>query len=190
MVLKEVTIDFTSLYICVSIVWEKPIHCSLFTIVCKVQHCTGYPLIQAKIVSVCESHYMCWVASQSSGVLTFLILECVVILWLSPVWVQVQVVQVVQVQVCLLQVQECLLRFPPFFLKYRIRNRGSIWFCQVDKVRWKFLDRIVPDKVSIIIISRWGLKLSFFCFCESAVFLYDTSPPANPSSPYMVYICP
>ena len=120
MVLKEVTIDFTSLYICVSIVREKSIHYSLFTIVRKVQHCTGYPLIQVEIVSVCKSHYMRWLASQSS-LLTFLILECVVILRLSPVWVQVQVVQV---QVRLLQVQECLLQFPPFFLKYRIR--GSI----------------------------------------------------------------
>ena len=55
--------------------------------------------------------------------------------------------------------------------KYRIRHRRSIWCCHVDKVRWKFIDRIVPDKVSFIIISKWGLKLSFFCFCESAVFL-------------------
>ena len=84
MVLKEVTIDFTSLYICVSIVREKPIHHSLFTIVRKVQHCTGYPLIQVEIVSVCESHYMCWLASQSF-LLTFLFLECVVILRLSSV---------------------------------------------------------------------------------------------------------
>ena len=55
---------------------------------------------------------MRWLASQSSFLLTFLILECkVVIPLLSPVWVQVQV------QVCLLQVQECLLQFPPFLLK-------------------------------------------------------------------------
>ena len=51
-----------------SIVREKPIHYSLFTIVRKVQHYTGYPLIQVKIVSVCKSHYMHWLASQSSGV--------------------------------------------------------------------------------------------------------------------------
>ena len=107
MVLKEVL----RLYICVSIVQEKLIHYSLFTIVCKVQHCTGYPLIQVEIASVCKSHYMRWLVSQSS-LLTFLFLECVVTLGRSPVWVQV-----VQVQVCLLQVQECLLLFPPFFLK-------------------------------------------------------------------------
>ena len=55
--------SFTSLYICVSIVREKLIY--KFH---KVQHCTGYPLIQVEIVSVCESHYMHWLASQSSGV--------------------------------------------------------------------------------------------------------------------------
>ena len=58
---------------CVSIVREKPIHYSLFTIVRKVQHCTGYPLIQVEIVSVCKSHYMRWLAFQSSGV-DFLVL--------------------------------------------------------------------------------------------------------------------
>ena len=50
MVLKEV--DFTTLCICVSIVREKSINYSLLTSVCKVQHCTGYPLIQVEIVSV------------------------------------------------------------------------------------------------------------------------------------------
>ena len=115
----ERSCNFTTLYICVSIVQEKSINYSLFTSVRKVQHCTGYPLIQVKIVSVCKSHYVCWLASQSS-LLTSLFLECVVIFQLSPVWVQVQV-------------QEHLLQFPPFFLKYRIR--GSIWFCHVNNVR-------------------------------------------------------
>ena len=93
---------------------------SLFTNVRKVQHCTGYPLIQVEIVSICKSHYMHWLVSQSSS-LTFLFLECVVTLGLSPVWVQVQV-QVpllqVQVQVLLLQVHPLqFLHFLPFFLK-------------------------------------------------------------------------
>ena len=56
------------MYICVSIVREVYIHYCLFTSVCKVQHCTVYPLIQVEIVSVCKSHYICWLASQSSGV--------------------------------------------------------------------------------------------------------------------------
>ena len=38
-------------------------------------HCTGYPLIQVEIVSICKSHYMHWLVSQSS-LLTFLLLEC------------------------------------------------------------------------------------------------------------------
>ena len=124
MVLKEVTIDLRlCIYVC-PLYEKKSIHYSLFTIVRKVQHCTGYPLIQVEIVSVCKSHYVCWLAPQSS-LLTSLFLEYVVVFRLSPVWVQVQV--------CLLQVQEHLLQVPPFFLKYRIR--GSIWFCHVDKVR-------------------------------------------------------
>ena len=90
----------------------------------KVQHCTGYPLIQVEIVSICKSHYMHWLVSQSS-LLTFLFLECVVAYGLSPVWVQVQVqVQVLllqlQVQVLLLQVHPLqFLCFLPFFLKNR-----------------------------------------------------------------------
>ena len=90
---------------------------SLFTNVHKVQHCTGYPLIQVEIVSVCKSHYVCWLVSQSS-LLTFLFLECVVVLGLSPVWVQVQVQAQVQVllQVHLLQFLLSL-HFLPFFLK-------------------------------------------------------------------------
>ena len=109
---------------------------------------------------------MCWLASQSSFLLTFLILECkVVIPLLSPVWVQVQV--------HLLQVQECLLQFPPFLLKNIESETEEV----SDFVGWTrsgenfSFNRIVLDKVSIIIISRWGLKLSFFFFCESAVFL-------------------
>ena len=105
---------YVSIYVCVHCMRGlKTYSQQLIYNFCKVQHCTGYLLIQVKIVSVCKSHYMRWLASQSSCVLTSLFLECVVILRLSSVWVQVQV----QVQVHLLQVQECLLQFPPFFLK-------------------------------------------------------------------------
>ena len=98
---------FTALYVCVFIVREKYIN-SLFTNVCKVQHCTGYLLIQVEIVSVCKSHYMHWLVSQSS-LLTFLFLECVVAYGLSPVWVQVQVQVLLQFLLSL--------HFLPFFLK-------------------------------------------------------------------------
>ena len=99
---------------------KKSIDYSLFTNVRKVQHCTGYLLIQVEIVSVCKSHYMRWLVSQSS-LLTFLFLECVVIHRLSPVWVQVQVQVLllqVQVQILLLQVHPLqFLHFLPFFPK-------------------------------------------------------------------------
>ena len=85
----ERSCNFMTVYICVSIVREVSIQYCLFTSVRKVQHCTGYPLIQVEIVSVCKSHYVCWLAPQSS-LLIFLILECVVIFRLFPVWVQVQ----------------------------------------------------------------------------------------------------
>ena len=72
MVLKEV-IDFTTLYICVSIVREKSIHYSLFTSVRKVQHCTGYPLIQVEIVSVCKKS-LCVLAGFPKFFVDFLVL--------------------------------------------------------------------------------------------------------------------
>ena len=115
---------FTALYMCVFIVREKYIN-SLFTNVHKVQHCTGYPLIQVEIVSICKSHYMHWLVSQSS-LLTFLFLECVVTHGLSPVWVQVQVQ--VQVQILLLQVHPLqFLHFLPFFLKNTKLDTGEVF---------------------------------------------------------------
>ena len=85
---------------------------SLFTNVRKVQHCTGYLLIQVEI------DYMYWLVSQSS-LLTSLFLECVVAHGLSPVWLQVQVQVQVLLQVHLLQflLSLCFPRFLPFFLK-------------------------------------------------------------------------
>ena len=117
MVLKEVYL-ILRLYICVNC--TRKVYSLQLTaylqVFLKVQHCTGYPLIQVEIVSVCKSHYMHWLVSQSS-LLTFLFLECVVAYGLSPVWVQVQV----QVQVLLLQVHPpqvlLSLHFLPFFLK-------------------------------------------------------------------------
>ena len=79
----------------------------------KVQHCTGYLLIQVEIVSVCKSHYMHWLVSQGS-LLTFLFLECVVTLGLSPVWVQVQVQVLLHMHLSQFLLS---LHFLPFFLK-------------------------------------------------------------------------
>ena len=105
---------------------EKSIDYSLFTIVRKVQHCTGYPLIQVEIVSVCKSHYVCWLASQSS-LLTSLFLECVVIFRLfssvgAGAGTSASVISAISA-------------FSSFLSeKYRIRHRRSIWCCHVDKV--------------------------------------------------------
>ena len=126
MVLKEVTIDFTALHMCVSIVQEKCIDYSLFTSVRKVQHCTGYLLIQVEIVSICKSHYVCWLASQSS-LLTSLFLEYAVIFQLfSSVGASAGTSA---------SVISAISAFSSFLSeKYRIRHRRSIWCCHVDKV--------------------------------------------------------
>ena len=105
-VLKEV--DIMALRVCNS---AKKLKVAVFTSFAKGQCCTGYLLIQVEIVSVCKSHYMHWLVSQSSQ-LTFPCSWSVV----TPVWLQVQV------QVLLLHLPQFLLslhlpRFLPFFLK-------------------------------------------------------------------------
>ena len=91
----------------------KKLKVAVFTSFTKSQCCTGYPLIQVEIVSICKSHYMYWLVSQSS-LLTFPCSWSVV----TPVWLQVQV----HVLVLLLHLPQFLLflhllRFLPFFLK-------------------------------------------------------------------------
>ena len=68
----------------------KKLKVAVFTSFAKSQCCTGYPLIQVEIVSICESHYMYWLVSQSFQ-LTFPCSWSVVAHGLSPVWLQVQV---------------------------------------------------------------------------------------------------
>ena len=99
-----------ALHVCNS---AKKLKVAVFTSFTKCQCCTGYLLIQVEIVSVCKSHYMHWLVSQSSR-LTFPCSWSVV----APVWLQVQV----QVQVLLLHLPQFLgsLHFPrflPFFLQ-------------------------------------------------------------------------
>ena len=100
---------YIALHVCKS---AKKLKVAVFTSFAKSQCCTGYPLIQVEIVSVCKSHYMYWLVSQSFQQRTFPCSWSVV----APVWLQVQV------QVLLLQVQVLLLslhfpRFLPFFLQ-------------------------------------------------------------------------
>ena len=53
----------------------KKLKVAVFTNFTKSQYCTGYLLIQVEIVSVCKSHYMYRLVSQSS-LLTSWLLEC------------------------------------------------------------------------------------------------------------------
>ena len=69
-VLKEVVLR---LYMCT--LCEKAKNGCIYKFRKKSIHCTGYLLIQVEIVSVCKSHYMYWLVSQSS-LLTSLLLEC------------------------------------------------------------------------------------------------------------------
>ena len=101
--LKEVGILW--LYVCNS---AKKLKVAVFTSFEKSQCCTGYPLIQVEIVSVCKSHYMYWLVSQSF-LLTFPCSWSVV----APVWLQVQV----QVLLLHLPLSLHLPRFLPFFLQ-------------------------------------------------------------------------
>ena len=132
----ERSCNFTTLCICVSIVREKSINYSLFTSVCKVQHCTGYPLIQVEIVSVCKSHYLRWLASQSS-LLTSLFLECVVVFRLfSSVGAGAGAGIGAGPSAGASSTMSAISAFSSFLSeKYRIRHRRSIWCCHVDKVR-------------------------------------------------------
>ena len=129
MVLKEV--DFTAMYVCVSIVREVSIHYCLFTSVRKVQHCTGYPLIQVEIVSVCKNHYVCWLASQSSGVDFLVPGVCGCSSTVSSVGAGAGPSAAGASSAI-----SAISAFSSFLSeKYRIRHRRSIWCCHVDKIR-------------------------------------------------------
>ena len=95
----------------------KKLKVAVFTSFAKSQCCTGYPLIQVEIVSVCKSHYMYWLVSQSFW-LTFPCSWSVVTHGLSPVWLQVQVL-LLQVQVLL---QFLLSLHFPHFLPFFLQN--------------------------------------------------------------------
>ena len=102
---------------------------AVFTNVHKVQHCTGYLLIQVEIVSVCKSHYMYWLVSQSS-LLTFLLLEC------GRSWTISSVAAGAGAGPSAISAVSASSTFSSFLsAKYRIRHRSSILCCHEDKVR-------------------------------------------------------
>ena len=131
MVLKEV--DFTTLCICVSIVREKSINYSLFTSVHKVQHCTGYPLIQVEIVSVKS---LCVLAGFPKFFVDFLVLGvCGHFPTISSVGAGAGTGAGPSAAGASSAIS-AISAFSSFLSeKYRIRHRRSIWCCHVDKVR-------------------------------------------------------
>ena len=102
-------------------------------------HCTGYLLIQVEIVSICKSHYMCWLVSQSS-LLTFLLLECGHSLTISSVAAGAGAGTGAGPSAAgasfTISAISAFSTFSSFLsAKYRIRHRSSIWCCHEDKVR-------------------------------------------------------
>ena len=133
--LKEV--DITALYMCT--LCEKAKNGCIYKFCKKSIHCTGYLLIQVEIVSVCKSHYMYWLVSQSS-LLTFLLLEC------GHSWTISSVAAGAGAGTgagtgpsagasSAISAISASSTFSSFLsAKYRIRHR-SIWCCHEDKVR-------------------------------------------------------
>ena len=98
-------------------------------------HCTGYPLIQVEIVSVCKSHYMYWLVSQSS-LLAFLLLECGRSWTISSVAAGAGAGTGPSAASSMISAISASSTFSSFLsAKYRIRHRSSILCCHEDKVR-------------------------------------------------------
>ena len=103
-------------------------------------HCTGYPLIQVEIVSVCKSHYMYWLVSQSS-LLTFLLLECGRSWTISSVAAGAGIgpsavgagPSAASSTISAISASSTFSSF--LSAKYRIRHRSSILCCHEDKIR-------------------------------------------------------
>ena len=132
MVLKEVTIDFTALCMCVCacVQWTQctrkvyllQLANSLFTNVRKVQLCTGYLLIQVEIVSIYALYAL---AGLPKFFVDFLVPGVCGHSWtISSVGAGAGTGP------------SAISAFSSFLSeKYRIRHRRSIWCCHEDKVR-------------------------------------------------------
>ena len=103
-------------------------------------HCTGYLLIQVEIVSVCKSHYMYWLVSQSS-LLTSLLLERGHSWTISNVTAGAGPSAVCtgagpSAASSTISAISASSTFSSFLsAKHRIRHRSSILCCHEDKVR-------------------------------------------------------
>ena len=128
-VLKEVVLR---LYMCT--LCEKAKNGCIYKFHKKSIHCTGYLLIQVEIVSLCKSHYMYWLVSQSS-LLTSLLLECGRSLTLSSVAAGAGTGPSAVGAGAGPSAISAFSTFSSFLSeKYRIRRRRSIGCCHEDKV--------------------------------------------------------
>ena len=136
-VLKEVVLR---LYMCT--LCEKAKNGCIYKFCKNSIHCTGYLLIQVEIVSVCKSHYMYWLVSQSS-LLTSLLLECGRSWTISSVAAgagtgpsAVGAGAGPSAASSAISAISASSMFSSFLsAKYRIRHRSSILCCHEDKVR-------------------------------------------------------
>ena len=137
-------------------------------------HCTGYTLIQVQIESVCKSHYLV-LAGIPKLYVDFLAVSGVC----GCSWTISSVVasagagigagagtSAVSAVSAVSAISVFATSSSFLSAKYRIRHRS---ICHEDKVGSNFINRIMLDKVSLIIVNEWVLKLSFICFCGSAV---------------------
>ena len=101
-------------------------------------HCTGYPLIQVEIESVCKSHYLHWLVSQSCMLTFLLFLECGRSWTVSSVAAGAGPSAVgagPSAASSVISAVSASSTFSSFLSeKYRIRHRSSILCCHEDKV--------------------------------------------------------
>ena len=128
-VLKEVVLR---LYMCT--LCEKAKNGCIYKFHKKSIHCTGYPLIQVEIVSICKSHYMYWLVSQSS-LLTSLLLECGHSWTISSVAAGAGAGPSAGASSTISAISASSMFSSFLSAKYRIRHRSSILCCHEDKVR-------------------------------------------------------
>ena len=110
-------------------------------------HCTGYPLIQVEIESICKSHYLHWLVSQSCMLTFLLFLECGCSWTVSSVAAGAGASAGVgpsavsagagpSTASSVISAVSASSTFSSFLsAKYRIRHRSSILCCHEDKVR-------------------------------------------------------
>ena len=106
-------------------------------------HCTGYLLIQVEIESICKSHYLHWLVSQSCMLTFLLFLECGHSWTVSSVAAgagagpsAVSAGAGPSAASSIISAVSASSTFSYFLsAKYRIRHRSSIWCCHEDKVR-------------------------------------------------------